>query len=104
MDFELKHLGQTLVVGGLGVYATLFLVRVFRSSNASFFTSNDQKLQFQEAAVYLTLIFSSGILLEDVSKNFVADRPDWPWLRGAFQKLLDSDKNLRFSTMFDEKW
>jgi hypothetical protein len=29
MDFELKHLGQTLALGGLAVYGIIFQLRIY---------------------------------------------------------------------------
>jgi len=102
MDIELKHLGQTLAIGGLAVYGVLFLVRVCRTDLVpKFFGATEDKFQLQQTAVYLALIFGAGILLEDVSKNFVAERPGW--FVSPFQKLLGTDKDLRFSSLFSHQ-
>lgn len=99
MDIELKHLGQTLAVGGFAVYATIFLIRVCRAKwIPQFFEAADGKLQLQHTAVYLALVLAAGVVLEDVSKNYVARRASF--FTEFFYLVLDTDKELRLRSLF----
>lgn len=98
MDLELKHLGQTIAIGGLTIYSVIFLAKMFFPKH-SFFTYNSQdKLQLLVTAVYLALVFAVGIVIEDFSKNFSSGRDSF--LTQSFNQILSSDKELRVRTLF----
>jgi hypothetical protein len=98
MDLELKHLGQTLAVGGFAVYASLLLVRVCRAKWVPrFFHQKDDKAGIQHTAVYLALTFAAGVVLEDGSKSYVTKRASVnpPFL----DIILNSESELRFRSL-----
>ena len=101
MDLELKHLGQTLAIGGFAVYASLLLVRICRAKwIPSFFRAGSAKPDFQHAAVYLALTFAAGVVLEDASKSYVTHRALFnpPFM----DFILSSESELRFRSLVRE--
>ena len=74
MDLELKNLGQTLAIDGFVIFGLFSIVSIFKPDWASglrLFSDRDHKLH--ESAMILALIFATGILAEDVSKNSIPE-------------------------------
>jgi hypothetical protein len=100
MDFELKHLGQTLALGGLAVYGIIFLLRIYtQKMTPNFFKLEAEKISVFEGAVYLALIFAAGIIIEDFSKNVSAQRPKW--ISKTVETILEADKSLRLRSLYN---
>lgn len=107
MNLEFGQLGQTIALGALSLYGFLFLSRLFFNNlllkELSPPKSDDLKLLY--TAVYLALVFALGILIEDLSKNVVAERltelKHFQYLKPAFEKLLPKDKYLRLKSLYD---
>jgi hypothetical protein len=102
MDLELKHLGQTLAIGGLTIYGLFQLISLHKpswTSSLTFLSTGGQKLH--ESAMILAVVFAAGILMEDVSKNYTAERSSWGF--SVFNTLVDSDKQLRLKSLFGVK-
>jgi len=74
MDLELKHIGQTLAVGGFFIFSLFQLIRIFHPSWVSGITSLASGQKLYESAMILAIVFAAGILVEDVSKNVVSER------------------------------
>lgn len=121
MELEIKHLGQTLAVGGVAIYSVLFLLRTIQHPwIPTFFArrktppasavgavippapsaSSTPKVPFQRQVVVLTLILAAGILLEDWSKHYAAGRTS---LKDniLLNWILDHDRELRLRSLFD---
>lgn len=106
MDLELKHLGQTIAIGGFTIYTISLLVRLyFPKWNINFLSLSQEKLQIQQAAVYLALVFAVGIVLEDVSSEIsnkdleISSNGDF-YPKSLFKNILDSNKDLRLLNLF----
>ena len=99
MDLELKHLGQTLAVGGFAVFMALYLVRSFFPSFAARLFAKSDKLSVQHVALLFALALAAGILLEDFSKHYAARRSGLK--NDVLEMILDSDKELRLRSLFD---
>ncbi|MDI1311785.1 hypothetical protein [Prosthecobacter sp.] len=124
MDFELKHLGQTLAIGGFAIYAILYLLRICRERWVpQFFCTQDDENsrpkglnkrsnnKFETTAIYLSMVLAAGIVVEDISKNIVSwrDDPLTSVLKDKIGKnikewlndwVLDKDSELRFRSLF----
>lgn len=101
MDLELKNLGMTLAIGGFAVYGILFIIKICRAKWVPrFFSVEEGKLQIQHAAVYLALVLATGIILEDVSKNYAARRTNF--LSTVCNFFVDSDNELRLLSLFKD--
>src|ERR1700752_409416 len=101
MDLELKNIGQTLAIGGFAVFGLFHLINLCKPSWKSKLTSlltGDQK--FPKAAMLLALIFAVGMLVEDISKNFMAER--WR-VAGILYTPFDTDKQLLLKSLFEVK-
>jgi hypothetical protein len=117
MDFELKHLGQTLALGGFTIYFLLLLWKVILtlwdkpdesapkrgSHNAPHpREKGEDKINWNmpEAAVFLALALAIGILLEDVAKAGAATRSDF--LGGYFASVITNDGDLRIRSLLED--
>ena len=101
MDLELKHLGQTLAIGGLAIGAFLALLRIHKKEWAIRpFSTSTEKLQLQDAAVYLALVFAAGIVIEDLSNERVSFRERGPFLAYPVNLLLKRNSDLRLEALF----
>jgi hypothetical protein len=99
MDLELKHLGQTLAVGGFAIFGFFHMISLCKRRWVPAFPfSSEGAHKLHESAMILALIFATGILLEDVSKNIVAER--WP-ISPLFNYILDTDRELRLRSLFE---
>jgi len=105
VDLAIKDLGQTLAVG---VFAIFGLVSLFalsrRASKDEIFKFLNSEHKFYQTALALVVVFATGVLVEDVSKNFAAERFDdsaiFNVISTTFNYLIDTDKELRLRSLF----
>lgn len=99
MELDLKNIGQTLAIGGFTIFGLFHLISLCKASWKSKLTSlftGDQK--FPRATMLLALIFVVGMLVEDISKNFTAER--WSVAK-IFYIPFDTDKQLLLRSLFE---
>lgn len=100
MNLELNDIGKAIAIGGITIFGVVTLLRFyFPGFRILFFRSSDRKLQVQEAAVYLALVFAVGIIIENASKNAVANR-DKEIYSFLFENFLEKDTELRLKNLF----
>jgi len=112
MDLEIKQLGQTLAVGALSLIGLYLLLRCFLKRG----TPEDKKkheiegqvpgehdFKFLFSAIYLSMIFSFGILMENLSKNVAARRSPQPlqFLKIVQSKIVPSDSTMRYVALMN---
>ncbi len=105
MDLALKDLGQTLAVGVFAVFGLVYLATLCKPSwkaRVSSILNNSHKLY--QFGMILALVFAVGVLIEDVSKNYTAERVDDSIIFNIsstiFNYIVDTDKALRLRSLF----
>lgn len=105
MDLALKDLGQTLAVGVFTVFGLVYLATLCKRSwkaRISVILTSSHKLYL--SGMILALVFAVGVLVEDVSKNYTAERVDDSVIFNIsstiFNFVVDTDKELRLRSLF----
>ncbi len=105
MDLAIKDLGQTLAVGVFAIFGLVFLCALSRRSwKDEIFKFLSSEHKFYQTALALVVVFATGVLVEDISKNFAAERVDdsaiFNITSTTFNFLVDTDKELRLRSLF----
>lgn len=99
MDLELTHIGQTLALGGFVIYSIIWLRKLYgRSGLRSLFHFSREELPLLEMAVAIAIVFATGIIIEDISKDLTSGRNSY--IGNSLNCVLDSDKELRVKSLF----
>jgi hypothetical protein len=120
MDLELKDLGQTLVMGGFGIYGLLQL-RNRHTKRAINIQDPNKRTSvagegvtwstFKKDALYVAMAFAIGVFLEDFSKDIAAEHDGFSRreegnrltraMNSAIDWALSSNRELRFRSLFE---
>src|SRR4051812_6378548 len=101
MGIELKDLGQTLAVGALAIYCLLILYRAGTQRDSSTIFSVKGSRDWQGGAVYLAAALAAGIILQDVSKRYVAGQAFF--MHRPIGAALGDERELRAESLFEVK-
>lgn len=100
MDLALKDLGQTLAVGMFAVFGLVYSVTLFSASwKQRVVNTLTGRHKLHQTGMILALVFATGVLIEDLSKNYTAERVDDDILfkisSAVFNFVVDTDRDLR---------
>jgi hypothetical protein len=102
MEFDLKEIGVTIFIGAYFLFGIEVLLYLFFSSNV--FLTIEKETRFTSRSLIvlaLTLSFAFGMLIQDVSDQFVDEDT---WLHNIVALFADqsSDDELKLRTLFKE--